>query len=278
MICKFLGDAVGYPDRFIAFSHFLSHVIERNIVMPDYAQLVKEYDQTIDGEFWQRPQGVEVAFDVLRFLYIPDYIETYIMAQIARQVYRYQIENISTKAQITDAVMITMGGLLPGVLLHDHLAWTLNKNISPINFGTLGIKYYAGPGQPLDEPRIVHPLSIDVQDKVVGVIDDLVDLGGTAKFVENYLMRERGAKKVVLIAAFLKNPSITALMEVISFGYVPKDTWIITPREKVETLIKRVPHWRDNGATMQDCEANLRKIGYPDYMIDIYLRPTYERG
>jgi hypoxanthine phosphoribosyltransferase len=244
----------------------------------DYAQRVKETDGTIDGAFWQQPEGVEVAFDPLKFLYIPDYIETYIMAQLARQVYRYQIDNISTREQITDAVMITMGGLLPGVLLHDHLAWTLNKNIPPINFGTLGIKYYAGPGQPLDEPRIVHPLSIDVRGKVVGVVDDLVDLGGTARFVEKYLIHEMGALKVVLIAAFLKNPSIADAMNVIWYGKVPKDTWIITPREKVETLIKRVPFWRNNGATIQACEANLRAIGYPDYLIDIYLRPTYERG
>lgn len=244
----------------------------------EYARQVREIPASIDAEFWQKPQGVAVAFDSLRFLYIPDYIETFVMAQLARQVYRYQIDNISTRSQITDAVMITMGGLLPGVLLHDHLAWTLNKNISPINFGTLGIKYYAGPGQPLDEPRIVHPLSIDVTDKVVGVVDDLVDLGGTARFVAQYLTQERGAAKVVLIAPFLKNPNITETMPAIWYGLVPKDTWIITPREKVETLIKRVPHWRDNGATITLCEENLRAIGYPDYLIDVYLRPTYERG
>jgi hypoxanthine phosphoribosyltransferase len=246
--------------------------------MADYAQQVKEYNTPIDAEFWQTPIGAEVDFDPLKFLYIPDYIETFIMTQLARKVYRYQIDNLSTKAQMTEAVMITMGGLLPGVLLHDHLAWSLNKNIPPINFGTLGIKYYAGPGQPLDEPRIVHPLSIDVTDKVVGVVDDLVDLGGTAKFVANYLVQEKQARKMVLIAPFLKNPNITNSMDVIYYGHVPKDTWIITPREKVETLIKRVPFWRDHGATIQVCDSNLRRIGYPDYLIDIYLRPTYERG
>ena len=200
------------------------------------------------------------------------------MTQIARSVYRYQIDNISTKHQITQAVMITMGGLLPGVLLHDHLAWTLNKNISPIDFGTMGVKFYAGPGEPLDKPYINHPLSIDVTDKVVGVVEDLVDLGGTAKFVNQYMMEEQKARKVVLIAPYLKTTSVMDDMPVIYYGHVPKDTWIITPREKVETLVKRVPHWRDNGANIQICEENLRKIGYPDYLIDIYLRPTYERG
>lgn len=243
-----------------------------------YTSHVQEFSHRIDSEFWKNPQGVEVAHDDLRFLYIPDHVETYIMTQIARSVYRYQIDNISTNEQISHTVMITMGGLLPGVLLHDHLAWSLNKNIPPIDFGTMGVKFYAGPGQPLDEPRIIRPLSIDVQDKVVGVVEDLVDLGGTALFVHQYLMAEQNARKVVLIAPYLKSTSVMETMPVIFYGNVPKDTWIITPREKVETLIKRVPYWRDHGATIKTCEENLRNIGYPNYLIDVYLRPTYERG
>jgi hypoxanthine phosphoribosyltransferase len=244
----------------------------------DYNKHVRELTQTIDAGFWKEPQGVAVEYDDLRFLYVPDHVATFIVAQMARKVYRYQVDNISTREQITHAVMITMGALLPGVMLHDHLAWTLNKNIPPIDFGTLGVKFYAGPAQPLDEPRIIRPLSIDVDDKVVGVIEDLVDLGGTAQFVARYLTEEKAAKKIVLIAPYLKSTGVMDTMEVLFYGHVPKDTWIITPREKVETLIKRVPHWRDNGATINVCEENLRKIGYPAYLIEVYLRPTYERG
>jgi hypoxanthine phosphoribosyltransferase len=246
--------------------------------MPTYADHVRGLDDQIDTTFWTTPTGVEVEHDTLKFLYVPDHVMTYIVSQLAHKVYRYQIDNIATKRQIARAVMITMGGLLPGVLLHDHLAWTLNKNIPPINFGTLGVKFYAGPGQPLDEPRIVHELSIDVTDSVVGVIEDLVDLGGTARFVANYLKKERGAKHIVLIAPYLKSTLAADEMDVISYGRVPKDTWIITPREKIETLIKRVPHWRNNGASLKTCEDNLLKIGYPRYILDIYLRATYERG
>ncbi len=246
--------------------------------MSSYADHVRGLDDLISAEFWQNPSGTEVAFDTLKFLYVPDHVMTFIASQLARAVYRYQIDNIATKGQITHAVMITMGGLLPGVLLHDHLAWTLNKNIPPIAFGTMGVKFYAGPGQPLDKPRIVHELSIDVKDQVVGVIEDLVDLGGTARFVAQHLKEDRGARKVVLIAPYMKTSLPSAEMEVISYGNVPKDTWIIMPREKVETLIKRVPHWRDNGASLLVCEQNLLHIGYPRYLLDIYLRAAYERG
>jgi len=246
--------------------------------MSIYDQQIKNHQYQIEPEFWENPHGVDVEHDSLKFLYIPDHISAYIASRLAHKVYRYQIDNIRTKRQITHAVMITMGGLLPGVLLHDHLAWTLNKNIPAIEFGTLGVKYYAGPGQPLDQPRITFPLSIDVTDHVVGVVEDLVDLGGTARFVAQYLLDERKAHKVVLIAPYLKSASVIDEMEVIYYGYVPKDTWIITPRERVETLIKRVPFWRDNGATLEECEGNLRKIGYPEYLLDTYLRASYERG
>lgn len=246
--------------------------------MSRYEDQIYSTENTIDADFWKNPQGVEIDFDPLKFLYIPDHVSSFIAARVAHHVYRYQIDNISTKRQITHAVMITMGGLLPGVLLHDHLAWTLNKNIPPIDFGTLGIKYYAGPGQPLDEPRIIHPLSIAVEGLVVGVVEDLVDMGGTARFVAQYLKEEHKASHIVLIAPFLKSTDVKNEMEVIHYGYVPKDTWIITPREKVETLIKRVPYWRDKGATLAACEANLRTIGYPSYLIETYLRATYERG
>jgi len=243
-----------------------------------YAEQSKGLDDQIDPEFWQNPTGIDIEFDALKFLYVPDHVMTFIAAQMARTVYRYQIDHIAPKQQITRAVMITMGGMLPGVLLHDHLAWTLNRNIPPIAFGTMGVKFYAGPGQPLDKPRITHELSIDVNGQVVGVIEDLVDLGGTARFVAKYLKEERAAKKIVLIAPFLKSVIAPEDMEVISYGNVPKDTWIIMPREKIETLIKRVPHWRDNGASLKMCEDNLLRIGYPRYIIDIYLRATYERG
>lgn len=246
--------------------------------MTPYSEQVKGLDDEIDVEFWKNPTGTDVECDALKFLYVPDHVMTYIASQLARMIYRYQIDNISTKQQITHAVMITMGGMLPGVLLHDHLAWTLNKNIPPIAFGTMGVKYYAGPGEPLDEPRILHQLSIDVSGQVVGVIEDLVDLGGTARFVAKYLKEERGARKIVLIAPYLKTKISEDGMEVIWFGRVPKDTWIIMPREKIETLIKRVPHWRDCGASLKVCEENLLKIGYPRYLLDIYLRATYERG
>jgi hypoxanthine phosphoribosyltransferase len=234
------------------------------------------YSEEIDGEYWKRPEGVAVPQDALKFLYIPDHVEAFMVAELAKLVYAYQVENINTGLQMTKAVMITMGGLLPGVLLHDHLAYNPDSRIPNVEFGTLGVQFYAGPGQPLAAPSVIQDLTLDVNNQVVGVVEDLVDLGGTAKFVRRYLLG-KGAREAVLIAPYLKSKGIMDEMPVIAFGYVPKDTWIITPRERVETLIKRVPYWREQGASLADCEANLSAIGYPRYLIELYLPLAYKQ-
>jgi hypoxanthine phosphoribosyltransferase len=227
-----------------------------------------------DMDYWRQPQGAVVAFDDLKFLYIPDEVEACMVAELAKAVYAYQEAHRASRRQITKAVMVTMGGLLPGVLLHDHLANSPHPHLPAVEFGTLGVQCYAGPGQPLDEPRVVQDVTVNVSGEIVGVVEDLVDIGGTARFVSQYLLR-RGARGIVLIAPYLKNKGIAAEMPVISFGHVPKDTWIITPRERVETLVKRVPYWRGRGASLADCEANLLAIGYPPYLIAQYLPAAY---
>ena len=242
--------------------------------MSHYLKQLRVLDDQINTDFWRQPEGVVVPWDGLKFLYVPDQVEAMMIADIARQVYEYQLQHHDDNQQITQAVMITMGGLLPGVLLHDHLAYHPDRNIPQVEFGTLGVKYYAGPGQPLDKPIVVQDVTIDVRNQVVGVVEDLVDLGGTAKFVMEYLS-QHGARDTILIAPYLKSRSLMQEMRVITFGFVPEDTWIITPRERVETLIKRVPYWRDQGATIDDCRSNLVAIGYANYLIDLYLASAF---
>jgi|SRR5690606_4932378 hypoxanthine-guanine phosphoribosyltransferase len=242
--------------------------------MSQYLKQLRVLDDQIDIDFWRQPEGVEIAFDDLKFLYIPDQVEAMMIADLARQVYEYQVQHMETQHQITKAVMITMGALLPGVLLYDHLAYHPDKRLPSVEFGTLGVKYYAGPGQPLEKPIVIQDVTIDVRNQVVGVVEDLVDLGGTAKFVSEYL-DQHGARDTVLIAPYLKSRNLIDEMRVIYFGFVPKDTWIITPRERVETLIKRVSYWHERGATQHDCHANLAAIGYPEYLIDLYLPSAF---
>jgi hypothetical protein len=99
------------------------------------------------------------------------------------------------------------------------------------------------------------------------------------KYVQSVLCSpDYGARETVLIAPYRKSAAAHFDMDVIAFGWVPADTWIITPRERVETMIKRVPHWAANGLSAEDCIANLRAIGYPAYLIDAWFPSAWARA
>ena len=80
------------------------HIAQGKAFMTNYSEQVKGLDDQIDAEFWKNPTGIDVEFDTLKFLYVPDHVMTFIAAQLARQVYRYQVDNIATRQQITHAV------------------------------------------------------------------------------------------------------------------------------------------------------------------------------
>jgi len=220
-------------------------------------------------DFWRNPVGVEIPGDPLSFLYVTDEAEHRMVSWLAKRVFKYQHDHAGTPRQITRMVMITMGALLPGVLLQDYLAYCAPEGLPQIEFGTFGVKCYVGPGQPLAEPLIVQPLSIDVRGHTIGLVEDLIDLGNTARFVREILTSPKyGAREIVIIAPYRKSAAQIEPMETITFGQVPKDTWIITPRERIETMVKRVPFWARQGVSRAGCIEHLRAIGYPNYLIE----------
>lgn len=226
-------------------------------------------------EGWRHPVGIAIPDDELSFLLVPDEVESAIVFELARRVHHYQRRHINRKEQITKAVMVTMGGLLPGVLLYDHLVQGIEDGVPPIEFGTMGVTLYEGPGKRLETPQIVQDVSIEVAGSTVLVIDDLGDYGGTMDFMAN-LIKERGAAAVLTLELYTKPAAKKRRAATFSFGEVPQDTWIITPRERVETLMKRVPVWKNRGASMNECRRRLVDlIGYPPPLVDYYLPYAY---
>jgi hypoxanthine-guanine phosphoribosyltransferase len=221
----------------------------------------RELPSGYDLEFWENPVGVEIPGDNLRFLYVTDQAGSCLVGKLAKELRLVQERRLDEGNPINKVVMITMGALFPGVLLHDYMAHLPVNGYGEMEFGTMRVKYYKGPGVPLDKPRISYPLTVDVRDQVVAIGEDLVDLGGTTKFVTKILV-DKGAKEVVMVAPFVKSAAPDLGMEVVSVSRVPKDTWIITPRERVETMVKRMPYWIDKGANLEDCVENLLQIGY----------------
>ncbi len=232
----------------------------------------------IDIDFWKNPQGVAVPDDELTFLLVPDAVEAMAVFELAQQVHRYQQEQATGGAPITRALMATMGGMLPGILLYDHLAKGSPPGTPLMQFGTVGVSLYKGPNERYDKPRVQQDISIPVHGEVVLVIDDLGDRGGTMQFLTRYLA-DKGAKSVLTLALYMK-PMATSLCPAdFFFGTVPQDTWIITPRECVETMVKRVPVWQARGADQNECYRRLVDlIGYPPALAAYYLEKLFAAG
>ena len=91
------------------------------------------------------------------------------------------------------------------------------------------------------------------------------------QFLTRYVL-DSGAKQVLNLVMYMKPLAKETCAVNFWFGETPQDTWIITPRERVETLIKRVPVWRESGADEGECRHRLIDlIGYPRRLVDYYL-------
>ncbi len=236
--------------------------------MSDYRQQVRCAPGEIDLEFWQSPTGVSVPDDELSFLLVPDAVESLALFDLARQVHRYQA---GADNPITAALMATMGGMLPGILLYDHLVQGRPADTPRIEFGTIGVSLYKGPNERYDEPLVQQAINIPIEGRNVLVVDDLGDRGGTMQFLKQYIA-DQGAAQVMTAVVYMKPQAMALCPADFYFGEVAQDCWIITPREAVETLVKRVPVWRERGADAAECRRRLVDIiGYPAGIADYYL-------
>ncbi len=246
--------------------------------MGNYEKQVQSLQQGIDLDFWRKPKGVPIPDDDLSFLLIPDAVEAAAIFELAKQVHEYQKSHANKSEQITSALMVTMGGLLPSVLLFDHLVEGRYAQVPKIEFGTIGVSLYKGPGERYDNPLVQHGISIPVSGRTVLIIDDLADYGGTMNFLKKYIV-ESGARKVLTLAMYTKPAAQKVSAIDFCFGETPQSTWIITPRERVETLVKRVPVWKQHGVSEQECCSRLvNLIGYPAEMVDYYLPLIYKNA
>ncbi len=231
----------------------------------------------LDLDAWREPVPVAVPDDELKFVLIPPEVESAAILQLCREINSYQRQS-DPDSVIESALMVTMGGLGPGVLIYDHLVKGCPPGLPAIEFGTLGVSFYRELGERFEQPRVTMPVSIEVADKTVLVIDDLGDTGGTLKYVDEYL-QGLGARRVLNMVVYIK-PEAKRLCSVdFHFGEVAQETWIITPREQVETLVQRVPTWRQRGASETECRRRLVElIGYPGYLVDHYLPWVYQQS
>ncbi len=122
-------------------------------------------------------------------------------------------------------VGISRGGWFPARILSDLLD---NPRIASV-----GAEFYVGIYDTSCEPRLTQPIAVDVSDKRILLVDDVVDTGKSAVLIKSHLSRQ-GAKEIKLLTIYHKPWSV------IKPDFFSKDTcdWIVFPWEVKETLAK----------------------------------------
>ncbi|MCY4641844.1 MAG: phosphoribosyltransferase [Gammaproteobacteria bacterium] len=239
---------------------------------------MKPPSDPVNLDAWRNPVGVTVPDDELDFLLVPDRVEAAVCLELARQVHGYQCRMQGKQGEINSALMVAMGGLLPGILLYDYLVGGRHERTSKIRFGTVRVANYTGPGERHGQPQVLDEVSMPVQGQTVLIIDDLGDSGDTLRFLSEHVL-DKGAEKTLILTLYMKPDAMQAWAVDFFFGEISQNTWIITPRERVETLMKRVPVWKQRGASEQECRRRLCDlIGYSAQEVDYYLPIAYAKG
>ena len=146
-------------------------------------------------------------------------------------------------------VGVSRGGWPPARIMSDLLN---NPNLA-----NMKVEFYKDIGVRSKSPRITQPVTSDVQNKKVLVVDDVADSGQSLRAVRNHL-RRKGTEEIRVCTIYYKPHSI----------YIPDyfakrtSSWIIFPWERVETirlLSKKLE--RNNGHMASQIVRELRGSG-----------------
>jgi len=113
---------------------------------------------------------------------------------------------------------ISRGGLVPVRIISDMLA---NKNVAIFR-----MEFYTGVGTTKEKPEITQPLTIDIKDKTVLLVDDVSDSGRSLTVAKDYIER-LGAKEVKIATLHFKPKSSFRP----DYFVDQTDAWIIYPWE-----------------------------------------------
>lgn len=146
-------------------------------------------------------------------------------------------------------VGVSRGGWPPARIMSDLLN---NPNLA-----NMKVEFYKDIGVRSKSPRITQPVTSDVQNKKVLVVDDVADSGQSLRAVRSHL-RRKGTEEIRVCTIYYKPHSI----------YIPDyfakrtSSWIIFPWERVETirlLSKKLE--RNNGDLASQIVRELRGSG-----------------
>ena len=160
-------------------------------------------------------------------------------------------------------VGVSRGGWIPARVLSDLLE---NPKIANVR-----TEFYVGVAETKLEPVITQPVSVDVRDKNVLVVDDVSDTGSSLRLIKTHLV-DQAAKAVKIATLYFKPWSITVP------DYYERTTreWIIFPWERKEALRKVADKFHQNGRSVEEARKTLVRYGFQRELAARFIREISE--
>jgi hypoxanthine phosphoribosyltransferase len=160
-------------------------------------------------------------------------------------------------------VGISRGGWIPARVLSDLL--------SIHDIASVKAEFYLGVNETASEPVITQPVSANVADKSVLVVDDVADTGKSLRLVKAHLL-QRGAKELKIATLYYKPWSV------ILPDFYEKRTrdWIIFPWERKEALKKVIERARKLNQPIAGVKETLIRSGYSAELVERFLPEIHE--
>ena len=156
-------------------------------------------------------------------------------------------------------VGISRGGWIPARVLSDLLD---NPYVTSVR-----VEFYAGVYETNREPRLTQPIAVDVSEKRILLVDDVVDTGSSAVLVREHLSKQ-GVKEVRLLTLYYKPWSV------VKPDLYSKETrdWIVFPWEVKETLAKLARKHKMSRESFEVAVSCLIKSGVSKDLVERFLK------
>jgi len=162
-------------------------------------------------------------------------------------------------------VGVSRGGWPPARVLSDLMG---NPNLANVR-----AEFYLGVAETKGEPVLTQPVSMEVADKKVLVVDEVADTGKSLKLVKEHIVQKK-AMEVKIATVYYKPWSI------VKPDYYEKETsrWIVFPWEIKETVRKIVKKCTEKKKSVEEEVAKLVKAGIAAGLVERFLEEILLEG
>lgn len=138
---------------------------------------------------------------------------------------------------------------------------------------SIGIRFYSGIYQRLEQPEIYQDLPVTVKGERVLLFDDVADSGESLIFTKQHLL-DRGVASVTTATLFYKPHSLLKP----DFYGEETSAWIVYPFDKREGMGLLQQKWSDQHLSLDELIGRFKTMGIKQSAIDYFLKLQAKEG